>query len=202
MWAGIPVYGSGGSTPYIALRDTSTRWGSLAGSVSIFIFAIEKPCSAQAPSCAFSCSSDESVKLFVDANGAYAVKQSLALAKSLREFGVDWFEEPVSSDNLVGLAHIRKHTPDGMDVAAGEYGYTAWYFDRMLSAGGVDVCRRMPPLRRREWIPRCGFLLRRPRVIHMEFFHDHARLNGCSSMDFANWPEERCRPICRGRGGP
>jgi L-alanine-DL-glutamate epimerase-like enolase superfamily enzyme len=26
-----------------------------------------------------------------------------------------------------------------MDIAAGEYGYDAWYFRRMLSAGAVDV---------------------------------------------------------------
>ena len=29
--------------------------------------------------------------------------------------------------------------PPGMNIAAGEYGYNAWYFRRMLAAGAVDV---------------------------------------------------------------
>ncbi|HET9406298.1 MAG TPA: enolase C-terminal domain-like protein [Candidatus Sulfotelmatobacter sp.] len=52
---------------------------------------------------------------------------------------VTWFEEPVSSDDLAGLRLIRDRGPAGMDIAAGEYGYDAWYFRRMLAAGAVDV---------------------------------------------------------------
>src|SRR6185437_11941820 len=47
--------------------------------------------------------------------------------------------EPVSSDDLAGLHLIRDRGPEGMDIAAGEYGYDAWYFRRMLEAGAVDV---------------------------------------------------------------
>ena len=45
----------------------------------------------------------EDAELFVDANGAYSRTQALALAQHLREAGVTWFEEPVSSDDLDGL---------------------------------------------------------------------------------------------------
>ncbi|MDQ6801522.1 MAG: mandelate racemase [Acidobacteriota bacterium] len=78
-------------------------------------------------------------ELFVDANGAYSVKQAIAQAESFMESNVTWFEEPVSSDNLDGLRFIRGHVPAPMEVAAGEYGYELQYFDEMLAAGAVDV---------------------------------------------------------------
>ena len=77
--------------------------------------------------------------LYVDANGAYTAKRALSQAESFAEIGVRWFEEPVSSDDLSGLRLIRDRAPAGMDIAAGEYGYDIFYFNRMLSAGAVDV---------------------------------------------------------------
>lgn len=78
-------------------------------------------------------------ELFVDANGGYSRKQALAFAEEFTEFGVSWFEEPVSSDDLEGLRLIRDNAPAGMEITAGEYGYDAYYFRRMLDAGAVDV---------------------------------------------------------------
>lgn len=78
-------------------------------------------------------------ELFVDANGAYSRKQALYLAEKFAELDVSWFEEPVSADDLEGLRLLRDRGPAGMDIAAGEYGYDAGYFRRMLSAGAVDV---------------------------------------------------------------
>ena len=75
--------------------------------------------------------------LFVDANGAYTRKQALDKAHEFEEFGVTWFEEPVSSDDLDGLRLLRDRAPAEMEIAAGEYGYEPAYFDRLL--GAVDV---------------------------------------------------------------
>ncbi len=80
-----------------------------------------------------------SAELFVDANGAYDRKQALAKAEAFAGLGVTWFEEPVSSDDLDGLRLLRDRAPAGMRIAAGEYGYDAHYFRRMLEAGAVDV---------------------------------------------------------------
>jgi L-alanine-DL-glutamate epimerase-like enolase superfamily enzyme len=79
------------------------------------------------------------VGLFVDANGSYTRKQALFQAHCFAESGVTWFEEPVSSDDLEGLRLLRDQGPEGMAIAAGEYGYDALYFRRMLAAEAVDV---------------------------------------------------------------
>jgi len=77
--------------------------------------------------------------LFVDANGAYSAKQAIRAARSFEKYDIAWYEEPVSSDDLNGLAQVRQYGPQGMQVAAGEYGYDLPYFKHMLSAGAVDV---------------------------------------------------------------
>jgi L-alanine-DL-glutamate epimerase-like enolase superfamily enzyme len=136
-------------------------------------------------------------ELFVDGNGAYTRKQARALGDAFwHDCGVRWFEEPVSSDDLVGLRALVRELP--MDVAAGEYGYSPWYFRRMLEAGAVDVLQADAT--------RCGgytgFLeaaalcdafgvplsshcapslhaavaCAASRFVHMEWFHDHVRI--------------------------
>src|ERR1051326_6687449 len=61
------------------------------------------------------------------------------MAEKFTEYGVKWFEEPVTSDDLEGLRLIRDRAPAQMEIAAGEYGYDLFYFRRMLDAGAVDV---------------------------------------------------------------
>ena len=78
-------------------------------------------------------------ELFVDANGAYEVKQAIALSNQFAKYDVTWFEEPVSSDNLEGLKFIREQVPGQINIAAGEYGYSLYYFRNMLRAGAVDI---------------------------------------------------------------
>ncbi|MGA8112213.1 MAG: enolase C-terminal domain-like protein [Actinocatenispora sp.] len=76
------------------------------------------------------------VELYVDANGGYTPGQARRMARQLEQHDVRWFEEPVSSDDLAGLALVRNATT--IDVAAGEYGYDLPYFARMVDAGAVD----------------------------------------------------------------
>jgi L-alanine-DL-glutamate epimerase-like enolase superfamily enzyme len=45
-------------------------------------------------------------ELFVDANGAYSVKQALAAAGAFAECGVSWFAEPVYHRDLAGNAAV------------------------------------------------------------------------------------------------
>ena len=136
--------------------------------------------------------------LFVDANGAYTRKQALDFAERFADEYVAWFEEPVSSDDLAGLRLIRDRAPARMDIAAGEYGFDPWYFRAMLEAGAVDVLQadatrclgytgflRAAALADAFQVPlssHCApalhlpVMLAAPRAAHMEWFHDHVRI--------------------------
>ncbi len=80
-----------------------------------------------------------STNLFVDANGAYDTRQAIAFADKFEEHNITWFEEPVTSDDLVGLRRVRDRVPGAIEIAAGEYGYDSFYFRHMLEAEAVDV---------------------------------------------------------------
>jgi L-alanine-DL-glutamate epimerase-like enolase superfamily enzyme len=135
-------------------------------------------------------------ELFVDANGAYSAKQAIGLAHEFQNFAVTYFEEPVSSDQLGQLAHIRQRI--SQDVAAGEYGYDPWYFSAMLDAAAVDIlqadatrCLGMTgwleaaALAHSAGIPfsaHCGPSIHAqaacaaPQIEHIEYFYDHVRI--------------------------
>ena len=136
--------------------------------------------------------------LFVDANGAYRVKQALELANEFAEQRVGWFEEPVSSDDLSGLRATRRRAPAGMEIAAGEYAYTVDYVREMLQAravdvqqadmtscGGVTAFLQIAALCEAFHIDlsaHCAPALHlhvacaSPRLRHLEWFHDHVRI--------------------------
>ncbi|HVV51821.1 MAG TPA: enolase C-terminal domain-like protein [Polyangia bacterium] len=198
--AETPVYGSGGFTSY-SLEELQRQLGGWAEQGMAFVKMkvgrepAEDPRRVRAAREAIG-----AAQLFVDANGAYARKQALALARRFADLDVRWFEEPVSSDDLPGLRLLRDQAPAGMDVAAGEYGYDPFYFRRMLEAGAVDVLQADAT--------RCGgvsgFLAAHAladahglplsahcapalhlhlgcaltRVRHLEYFHDHERIEG------------------------
>ena len=195
----VPVYGSGGFTSYAdaELSRQLEAWVD-AGIDQIKIKVGRTPrddvARVQVARRAIGCD----IALFVDANGAYAPKQALALAGEFARDGVRWFEEPVPSDDLEGLRLLRERAPAGMEIAAGEYGYDPRYFRRMLAAGAVDVLQADAT--------RClgitGFLAASaladafgiplsahtapalhlhvscavPNVRHVEWFHDHVRI--------------------------
>ncbi len=196
---GVPVYGSGGFTSYgvSELQAQLAEW--VAGGIDSVKMKVgaaphDDPTRVVAAREAIGAGSE----LMVDANGAYTRKQALALAEAFAESGVTWFEEPVSSDDLEGLRMLRDRAPAGMAIAAGEYGYDLPYFRRMLEAGSVDVLQadgtrcagitellRVSALCQARSLPlsthtapalhvHAGVAL--APVIHLEYFHDHVRL--------------------------
>jgi L-alanine-DL-glutamate epimerase-like enolase superfamily enzyme len=126
--------------------------------------------------------------------GAYTVPTEA----SFGALGMSWFEEPVSSDDLDGLALLRSRGPAGMDIAAGKYGYDQPYFLRMLRAGAVDVLQADATrcacitgfLRAADLSDAFGVPLSShcapsmhvhaccavARFQHLEWFHDHVRI--------------------------
>lgn len=196
---GIPVYGSGGFTSYSddQLQRQLGGWAQQGFSMvkmKVGSHAEDDPRRVHMARSAIG----ESCELFVDANGAYTLAQALRLAEEFARQEVRWFEEPVSSDNLAGLNQVRARAPFGMDIAAGEYGYNAWYFRRMIDAAAVTVLQAdatrcggisgfldVAALCWAANLPlssHCGPSMHLhvccsvPRAIHMEFFHDHARI--------------------------
>jgi len=138
--AAVPVYGSGGFTSYPVERLQAQLAGWVGQGIARVKMKVgthpeQDPARVQAAREAIGAAPE----LMVDGNGAYERKQALALAQSYADEGVGWFEEPVSSDDLEGLRLLCDRAPAGMDIAAGEYGWDAWYFRRMLEAGAVDV---------------------------------------------------------------
>ena len=195
----LPIYGSGGFTNY----SNEQLEKQLRGWVDQAIPRVKIKIGRDAKSDRQRVASarkviGEDVDLFVDANGAYSRKGALAQARALEEFGVSWFEEPVSSDDLEGLRLIRDELPAGMEVAAGEYGYDTDYFRRMLDAGSVDVLQadatrccgftgflKVEALCDAHHIPlssHCAPALHvhigcaSPSLRHAEYFHDHVRI--------------------------
>jgi L-alanine-DL-glutamate epimerase-like enolase superfamily enzyme len=160
-------------------------------------------------------------ELFVDANGAYGREQALALAETFAAEGVSWFEEPVSSDDLEGLRLIRDRTP-GMEISAGEYGYDPWYFRRMLEAGAVDVLQadatrclgitgflRAAVLAEAHQVPLSAHIAPALHlhvccavrsVRHVEWFHDHVRIERLLFDGFVEPVDGMLRPALHRAG--
>lgn len=195
----IPAYGSGGFTSYSIPQLKKQLGGWAAEGISRVKMKIGRhPDQDVARVRAAREALGPDAELFVDANGAYSRKEALAMAEAFARFGVTWFEEPVSSDDLEGLRLLRDRGPAGMAIAAGEYGYDLPYFERMLDAGAVDVLQadatrcagitgflqvsalcaaRSMPLSAHtgpslHTHPCCALT----QAVHVEYFHDHARI--------------------------
>lgn len=198
----VPVYGSGGFTCYDEqhLRDQLTGWTQELRIPRVKIKIGESwGARVDRDLARMRQARDtigDTVELYVDANGAYGRKQAVRVMADAADLDVRWFEEPVSSDDLDGLRSVRDAVAP--DVAAGEYGYDLYYFRRMCEAGAVD-CLQADASRCggiTEWLriaavaaahgldisAHCAPLLHAhvgaatPNLRHLEWFHDHARI--------------------------
>ncbi len=200
----VPIYGSGGFTTYddATTRKQAEHWVKDlgAGACKIKIGESWGRCVERDLSRIRLLRKvvGDRVAVMVDANGAYSRKQAVRVGRTMYdESGVEWFEEPVSSDDLDGLREVRDQVP--ADVTAGEYGYHLQYFAPMVAAGAVD-CLQMDATRccgYTGWLAaaslaaahslevsaHCGPNIHAPvaaavaNLRHVEYFHDHARLD-------------------------
>jgi L-alanine-DL-glutamate epimerase-like enolase superfamily enzyme len=194
----VPVYGSGGFTSYDDSRLRDQLGGWVRKGCRFVKMKIGRNPDDDLRRVRVAREAVGDAELFVDANGACTRKQALTFAEEFAELGVTWFEEPVSSDDLEGLRLLRDRAPAGMNIAAGEYGYEPFYFRRMLEAGAVDVLQadatrccgitgfmRAAALCDAFALPLSGHTApamhlhvacAAPRVIHLEWFYDHVRI--------------------------
>ncbi|MBZ9701652.1 MULTISPECIES: enolase C-terminal domain-like protein [unclassified Mesorhizobium] len=195
----VPIYGSGGFTSYSdeRVRDQLAAWVEQDGCRFVKMKIGTHPAD-DLSRIRVARQAIGDAELFVDANGAFSRKQALWFAERFPTFGISWFEEPVSSDDLEGLRLLRDRAPPGIDIAAGEYGYEPFYFRRMIEAGAVDVLQadvtrccgftgfmRAAALCDAYALPlscHCAPALHLhaacavPRLRHLEWFHDHVRI--------------------------
>jgi L-alanine-DL-glutamate epimerase-like enolase superfamily enzyme len=221
----VPIYGSGGFVNY---DDTTARaqleqwvgqWSIPRVKIKIGQdFGTQEQRDIRRVALARSTIGQE-VSLFVDANGGYRRKQAIRLGRALADHAVSWFEEPVSSDDLAGLRQVRAAC--AADVAAGEYGYDLAYFETMVAAEAVD-CLQIDVTRcggYTEWLRAAAVAASRsldvsahcapsahlpiaaatPGLRHIEYFHDHARIenrffDGTASPDGGGMTPIRDRP--------
>lgn len=198
----VPVYGSGGFTTYTDEQMTNqlTHWvfDQHIPRVKIKIaqnWGGDETRDLERIATARDVIGPET-ELFVDANGGYQQKQAIRVIRAAHDQDVSWFEEPVSSDDLDGLATVRRLVD--ADVTAGEYGSDIAYFRRMCAAGAVD-CLQIDATRcggYTEWLRsaavaasyglqvsgHCAPHLHlpvaaaTPNLRHLEWFHDHVRV--------------------------
>jgi L-alanine-DL-glutamate epimerase-like enolase superfamily enzyme len=194
-----PVYGSGGFTSYSLerLRAQLSGWieaGIPRVKIKVGRSPDEDPERLQAARAAIG----DGAELYVDANGTFDREEAIAWADRYADWGVTWFEEPVSSADFDGLRIVRERAPAPLDIAAGEYAFVPADFRNLLEAKAVD-CLQID-------VTRCGgytgFLRAAaladeygidvsahcapqasahaccavPRFRHVEYFHDHVRV--------------------------
>jgi L-alanine-DL-glutamate epimerase-like enolase superfamily enzyme len=207
----VTIYGSGGFTSYDdgKLADQLSGWVERDGCRAVKMKIGSHP-ERDVERVRRARSAIGDAELYVDANGAFDRKQALGFSERFADFGVTWFEEPVSSDDLDGLRLMRDRAPAGMDIAAGEYGYESFYFRRMLEAEAVDVlqadgtrcCGLSGFLKAAALAEACPLPLSAhtapalhahagcavPNFKNIEWFHDHVRIE---HMLFDGAPQPR-----------
>jgi L-alanine-DL-glutamate epimerase-like enolase superfamily enzyme len=198
----VPVYGSGGFTSYddARTRQQLSEWVDKEGIPRVKIKIGESWGRNERRDLARAELAREVIgpdaELYVDANGGYSTGQAVRVADELAAIGVSWFEEPVSSQDLAGLAAVRQQVRP--DVAAGEYSWSLADSARLIEAGAVD-CLQLD-------VTRCGGVTEFirgaalaaanhlqvsghcapnlhahvgaavPNLRHVEYFHDHQRI--------------------------
>jgi L-alanine-DL-glutamate epimerase-like enolase superfamily enzyme len=138
----------------------------------------------------------QEAELYVDANGGYRTGQAVRVGSWLADYGVTWYEEPVSSQDPAGLAHVRGLVQP--DVTAGEYSWTLADSARLLGAGAVDCLQldatrcggitgflagaALAAARSTDVSAHCApnahahVAAAVPNLRHIEYFHDHQRI--------------------------
>ncbi|MBQ0889140.1 mandelate racemase [Streptomyces sp. RM72] len=196
----VPVYGSGGFTNYPLDRLT----GQLAGWAEEGIGRVKLKTSREPESdprrlTAVRRAVGDGTDLFADANGALGRKEALYWAhRFYEEWDVRWFEEPVGSADLEGLRMLRERGPARLEVAAGEYAFTAQDFANLAEGPAVDCLQAdvtrcggitgvlevagLAAVRHLDLSAHCApavsahaFCAVR-RLRHLEYFHDHVRV--------------------------
>lgn len=81
----------------------------------------------------------EECSLMVDANSNYTVKEAVRMARELEELRVDWFEEPLTAENVRGSAMIAGMT--SISIAGYETTHTRFGYRALIDASAIDIAQ-------------------------------------------------------------
>jgi L-alanine-DL-glutamate epimerase-like enolase superfamily enzyme len=195
----VPLYGSGGFTSYSDDRLSSQLAGWVADGIPRVKMKVgREPGRDLERLAAARAAIGDDAELMVDANGAFTPAEATEWVARYAAADVRYVEEPVSSDDVLGMRHVRSHAPAGVAIAAGEYAWSPLDVRRLLEAGAVDIaqadvtrCGGLTDLIRIDALcavhmtplslhcapaisAHCACALGRLR--HLEYFHDHVRI--------------------------
>lgn len=105
------------------------------------------------------------LKIMVDANGAYDPAMAIKIGRKLDTLDVFWFEEPVTPEDIDGIAHVRESLD--MYVASGECEYTKYGFRELFLRKAIDVCQ--PDISRAGGITECKKIASLAQTFHVLF---------------------------------
>jgi len=77
------------------------------------------------------------IKLMVDANHAYSLREALELSRQIEAYDISWFEEPISPEFYDQYSELRSKT--NIPIAGGECEYLRYGHHNLLKANCVDI---------------------------------------------------------------
>lgn len=77
------------------------------------------------------------IKLMIDANHAYNLREAVHLAQAVEQYNISWFEEPISPEYYDQYAELRTKTT--IPIAGGECEYLRFGFQKLLGSKSVDI---------------------------------------------------------------
>jgi L-alanine-DL-glutamate epimerase-like enolase superfamily enzyme len=191
----VPLYGSGGFCTYGPEQVAEQLGGWVEGGIPRVKMKVGRDPATDPGRIDAARTAIGAAELYVDANGAFRAKEALRWAQRyVDEWDVRWFEEPVSSADFEGLRLVREHAR--CDIAAGEYayvladvrnligcvdcmqldvtrcgGFTGFLTAAALAeANGLDVSGHCAPQLGAHALSAI------PNARHLEYFHDHVRV--------------------------
>ena len=79
----------------------------------------------------------DEIKLMVDANHAYSLREAFELSRMMEPYRICWFEEPISPEFYTQYRELREKT--NIPIAAGECEYLRYGFHQLLENKSVDI---------------------------------------------------------------
>jgi len=159
----LPCYASGGWADaqgigaqlagYVerGFKSVKMRVGSMDGAVQVSAERVQAARRALGPG----------IGLMADAHGTFHARDARRFCRRVEDCDLDWFEEPVSADDLRGQAEVRAATD--IPIACGESLFTRFDFRDVIEARAADVFQPDPAI--------CGGITETARIAALATTH-------------------------------